>query len=243
MTTSDVRLQPNRSVVRDIVVSGVVLLLGLLLSLVAGQLHPHAESLNNHPAVFAEYAASTDWVWVHDFQFAAALTVVVGFVLLYSAMSRRQTVTALERCALGAAVATAAVFAFNMAVDAVALKQSVDAWVAAPSAEKPGRFAAAESIRWLEWGANSFFQIVLGLTIALFGIGIARSGIVARALGWIGILAGLGLITGGLLTGRDGFAGSPVQQVAQLLFLVLAVGIVVSGIRGRTRQTQNAVTG
>lgn len=243
MTTSAARLKPNRSLVRDIVVSGAVLLLGLVLSLVAGQLHPHAESPNDHPAVFAEYAASTDWVWVHDFQFAAALTVVGGFVLLYSAMSRRYTVTTLERCALGAAVATAAVFAFNMAVDAVALKQSVDAWVAAPGPEKPARFAAAESIRWLEWGANSFFQIMLGLTIALFGLGIVRSGVVARGLGWIGLLAGLGLITGGLLTGRDGFAGSPVQQAAQLLFLVLAIGIIVSGIRGRTRQTQHAATG
>ncbi|HWI01987.1 MAG TPA: DUF4386 family protein [Propionibacteriaceae bacterium] len=233
MTSSAVRRGVSVSVRRSTVLAGAALLVGAVVGVVAGQLHPHREPLNDHAAVFTEYASSTDWVWVHDLQFAAALLVVSGFVLLYGAIAGHGTIAALERCALGAAVATAAVFAVNMAVDGVALRQSVDAWVAAPAAEKPGRFAAAEAVRWLEWGANAFFQILLGLTIALFGVAIARSSIVTRPLGWIGLLAGAGLVFGGLLTGRDGFAGSPVQQIAQLLFVILAIGIIISGVRRR----------
>ncbi len=36
------------------------------------------------------------------------------------------------------------------AVDGVALKQAVDAWVSAPDAEEAARFASAETVRWLE---------------------------------------------------------------------------------------------
>jgi hypothetical membrane protein len=114
-----------------------------------------------------------------------------------------------------------AVFAVNMAVDAVALKRAVDAWVAAGAAEKEARFAAAETVRLLEWVANSFFQIMLGLTITLFGLAIARTAIMWRFVGWIGVIAGLGLVLGGVFTGRDGFAGSPFQTVALLLFIAL----------------------
>jgi hypothetical protein len=87
--------------------------------------------------------------------------------VLYEAMSRRGVVSVLERSGYAAAIATALIFAANMAVDGVALKRAVDAWAAAADADKPVRFAAAETVRWLEWGANSFFQILLGLTLIL----------------------------------------------------------------------------
>lgn len=96
------------------------------------------------------------------------MTVIAGFVVLYDVIGRWTSVTALERAAFGAGIATVSVFAVNMAIDGVALKRAVDAWVAAPPAEKPARFAAAEIVRWLEWGANSFVQILFGMTIALF---------------------------------------------------------------------------
>lgn len=124
MAAAVARSVSNRPVGRVLVTAGVRMVAGALLGVIGGLLHPHRELPNNHPAVFAEYAASTDWPWVHDLQFAAALTVVAGFVVLYEAMSRRGTITGLvERGALGTAVATVAVFAVNMAVDGVALKR------------------------------------------------------------------------------------------------------------------------
>ena len=216
-----------------LIAAGLLLLSGEVVSFLGGFLHPHAEVPNNHPAVFAEYAGSRTWLWVHYLQFLAAVAITAGFIVLYQAMARRRAVTALERSALAAAIASMTVFAVNMAVDGVALKRAVDAWIAAPPAEKDARFAAAESVRWLEWGANSFFQILLGLTMTLFGLAVARTAIVWRFLGWIAVVAGLGLLVGGLLTGRDGFAGSPFQTVALLLFIAFTFGMLVAGFRTR----------
>jgi uncharacterized membrane protein len=231
-TTSSVHTHIRRL----LITAGLLMLVGEIGSFLGGFLHPHTELPNNHAAVFAEYAASRNWLWVHYLQFLSAVILIAGFVALYSAMARRNEVTSLERSALAAGVATVAVFAVNMAVDAVALKRAVDAWVAAPATEKGARFAAAETVRWLEWGANSFFQIMLGLTITLFGLSIARTAIVWRFVGWIGVIAGLGLVIGGVLTGRDGFAGSPFQTVALLLFIAFTIGVLVAGFLTRERE-------
>jgi hypothetical protein len=73
---------------------------------------------------------------VGSLPFAAALTVVAGFLVLYEAMSRRDVVSVLERSGYAAAIATALIFAANMAVDGIALKRAVDAWAAASDADK-----------------------------------------------------------------------------------------------------------
>jgi hypothetical protein len=89
--------------------------------------------------------------------------------------------------------------------DSRAGERAVDAWAAASDADKPIRFAAAETVRWLEWGANSFFQILLGLTLILFGLGIARSGIcqpVAQLLFLVMALAVIASASKGLLSQR-----------------------------------------
>jgi hypothetical protein len=54
---------------------------GLVLSVIAELFHPGREPANDHPAVFVEYAASTDWLWVHYAQFAAAAILVAGFLV------------------------------------------------------------------------------------------------------------------------------------------------------------------
>jgi Ca2+/H+ antiporter len=74
------------------------------------------------------------------------------------------------------------------------------------------------------------------LTIALFGLAIAGDGIIWRFLGWIAGAAGLGLIVGGVLTRRDGFAGSPFQTVALLLFVAVTIGLLVAGFLTRERE-------
>jgi hypothetical protein len=228
-TTSSV----STHVRRLLITAGLLMLVGEIVSFLAGLLHPHREVPNSHAAVFAEYAASRNWLWVHYLQFLSLVIVIAGFVVLYQVMARRDAVTPLERGALAAGVGTVAVFTVNMGVDGIALKRAVDAWHAAPAAEKDARFAAAETVRWLEWGANSFFQIMLGLTITLFGLAIVRTAIIWRFVGWIGAVAGLGLILGGVLTGRNGFAGSPFQTVALLLFIAFTIGVLVAGFLTR----------
>ena len=70
---------------------------------------------------------------------------------------------------LGVAATTAALALYDavLAVDGVALKQAVNAWATAPEAEKAARFAAAETMRWLEWGTRSYENLTLGLAVLL----------------------------------------------------------------------------
>jgi hypothetical protein len=218
--------------------SGGLLLAGLVIFEVATALHPGQQPMNDHTAVFAEYAASRDWIPIHLAQFLAALIVLCGLLALRRAMTGHEEL--LQALALGAASATAAAIAANMAVDGVTLKHAVDAWAAAPPAEKSTRFAAAETVRWLEWGANSFFQLLLGLTVGLFGLLLVRHRTTARWIGLAGMLAGACLIWAAVTVAYDGFTDSPASTVAAALFLSMALGILVQGLRRRATPSEQA---
>ena len=183
---------------------------GFVLFTVVTLFHPSGQE-NNHPVIFAKYAASDPWVAVHFGQFAGVLIALGGLLVLYVALERRGNVPVLARCALAADVATAAVWAVLQAVDGVALKHAVNAWAIASGAEKTVRFADAEAVRWTEWGLQSYFRLLLGLTFVLFGVAIARTGVVSRWLGWVGVLAGLLYGAIGVAVGYSGLetAGRP----------------------------------
>ena len=225
---SDVRHTASRGGPRPALVSTVLLVSGAALAVVGGVLHPHDEPPNSHAAVFAEYARSTDWVWVHYLQFVSAAVVVAGFLAMGRALSRAGVAPLLVRLGDAAAAATAALIAANMAVDGVALKQAVDAWATARPADRASRFAAAETVRWLEWGVNSFFVVLLGGTALVFAaalLGQAQRGTGVRLAGVSGALAGWLLVVNGLAVGAHGFEPSALPLVATGLYVVMALCI------------------
>jgi hypothetical protein len=154
--------------------AALLLVGGAALAVVGGILHPHEELPNSHQAVFAEYARSSEWVWVHDLQFLSAAVVVAGFLVLARALRRVGGSQTQLRLGTAAAAATVALIAVNMAVDGVALRRAVGAWAEAAPEERASRFAAAEAVRWLEWGVNSFFTVMLGLTLLAFAAAVLR---------------------------------------------------------------------
>jgi hypothetical protein len=204
---------------------------------VVTHLHPAGQD-DNHPVIFGKYARSDSWFAVHLVQFAAVLIALGGFLALYRLLQLRAESPLLAVVALGATIATAAAWAVLQGVDGVALKHAVDAWAGASGPQKAIRFADAETVRWVEWGVNSFFRLLLGLSFLLYGAAIVRTGIVARWLGWVGMIAGLLYAATGIAVGYEGFesgvgdaAGLPVQ----LLFVVFVIGVLVSGIRRKPR--------
>jgi hypothetical protein len=209
--------------------AGGLLVGGFLLFTVVTLFHPSGGE-DNHPVIFAKYAASDPWVAVHFAQFAAILLALGGFLVLYLALERRGDVPVLARCALAADVATAAVWAVLQAVDGVTLKHAVNAWASASGAAKTLRFADAEAVRWTEWGLQSYYRLLLGLTFVLFGVAIARTGVVSRWLGWIGVLGGLLNGAIGIAVGHTGLE-QPGDLVISLLFLIFVVGVLVDGLR------------
>jgi len=208
--------------------SAVLLVTGAVLAVVGGILHPHDELPNSHEAVFAEYARSADWVWVHDLQFLSAAVVVAGLLTAGRALQRVGVPRSLVRVGDAAAAATVALIAVNMAVDGVALKRAVDAWAAADPADQASRFAAAEAVRWLEWGVNSFFAVLLGITLLTAAAGLLRQahlGTRVRLAGVTGALAGILLVINGLSVGAHGFEPTALPLVASGLYVVMALGI------------------
>src|SRR4051794_32163076 len=152
-----------------------LLLAGVVLSVAAGLLHPDREPANDHPAVFAEYAASADWVAVHLGQFAGMAVLIAGLAALYSALGLRCGASLwLGRFGLVAAGAALALYGVLQAVDGVALKHAVDAWAAAPPPGKPGRLSAPRTGRWLEWGGRGYPKYAVGPAPGLLGAGAGR---------------------------------------------------------------------
>jgi hypothetical protein len=216
--------------------SGALLLGGFLFSTVVTVLFHPGGNEDVHEDIFARYAASGAWEWVHFAQFIGVLAALGGLVVLHQVL--RPRAPRLSAFAAGTTVATAAVWAALQAVDGVTLKQAVDAWVAADGPERAVRLGDAEVVRWTEWGLQSYFRLLMGLTLALFGTAVARTGIVARWAGFAGILAGLLYIAIGVAVGHTGL-DKPGGPVVQLLLGVFVGGILYSGLR-RERRTRQA---
>jgi hypothetical protein len=172
-------------------------------------LHPGRADANDHAAAFAEYAANASWTAVHLGQFVGMATLITGLVVLVYALKLTEGAPLwLGRFGLGAAVVALGLYAVLQAVDGVALKQAVDAWVRAPDAEKAARFASAEGIRWLEWATRSYQSFMLGIAFLLVGAAIVAIARPARAIGYLMGLSGLAYITQGWILGSEGFSAA-----------------------------------
>jgi hypothetical protein len=192
----------DRSAVR---LSAVLLLVGQLLYIVITQFHADGDA-NNHPAVFAEYARSGIWTAVHVGQFAATAILLAGLFALFLALGTEDGPARWPgRFGAAAAAVTLALYGVVMAVDGVALKQAVDAWVSAPEAEKAARFATAEAVRWIEWGARSYENFALGLALLLGAAAVGRTAWVPRPIAYLMGLSGLIFLAQGWVAGADGF--------------------------------------
>jgi hypothetical protein len=201
----------------------------LMFTIVTMAFHPSHDE-NNHPVIFGKYADSDGWVATHFGQFAGVLIALGGFLVLHRFFERRGQDVVLARLAFGATIATAAVWAALQAVDGTALKQATEAWVSASGAEKAARFADAETVRWTEWGLQSYFRLLMGTTFILFGTASVRSGIIARWAATAGIAAGVLYMAIGVAVGHSGF-DQPGGPVVQLLMLTFVAAVLVAGIR------------
>lgn len=240
----DVERSPEtvESAPSELTFAGGLMVAGLLVNVVSTLMHP-AGAENDHPTIFLEYADSDGWVAVHLGQFVGVLLALAGLFVLSRAMRAGGRSPRLAQLAAAATVATAAVWAVLQGLDGVGLKQAADAWAAASGPEKSVRFANAETVRWLEWGFQSYFRVLLGVTFALFGAAIMAGRVVAGWLGWTALLASLCSAAMGVDVGYSGLA-SGLQDTLALAFLVVvlvfAVGVLTTGARRRGRRTDRA---
>jgi hypothetical protein len=216
--------------------SATLLFSGFLLSLLAGMLHPGQANPNDHTAAFAEYAASHLWTPVHLGQFAGMALIIAGLVVLFFALTVQTRVLMwVGRFGAVSAVVALALYGVLQAVDGIALKQAVDAWVRAPHAEQAARFASAEAIRWLEWGVRSYQSFMLGMSLVLFAIVLVRTVRIPRLLSSLMGLSGLGYIIQGVVLGAEGFSATNTAPtlVTYILWLVWNSWLLITARRLR----------
>jgi uncharacterized protein DUF4386 len=191
---------------RSLRLAATLLLGGQLLYVVITLLHTGGEA-NNHPAIFAAYAASDIWTGVHVAQFACMAIMLAGLLALFFTLDvPRGAAGWAARFGAASTVTTLALYGVVLAVDGVALKQAVNAWVNAPEAEKAARFAVAEAMRWLEWGTRSYETFTLGLAVLLFAVALVRAAWVPRPIPYLMALSGLTYLVQGWTAGTEGFS-------------------------------------
>lgn len=223
-------------------IGAIGLPLGVILLLLATAVHPSRENAMDNTAVFEEYAQSDGWIAIHFTQWVASLLFFGGLVALYFAMTaKREGPAALARFGLVGVVLTAAAITMLQAVDGVALKWAVDAWVDAPADQEGSTFAAAMALRWTEYALQSYSNILLGLTLILFGLAIATGNAYSRWPGWLAAGSGVAWIIHGLMVSYIGLFDSAPRGVA----LVLTAGwaFVMAVLMWRSGGRDHAVQG
>jgi hypothetical protein len=205
--------------------SAALLLVGQLLYIVITQFHTGGEA-NDHPAIFAAYAASEIWTAVHVGQFAAMAILLAGLLVLFFALDGQAgTASWAGRFGAASAVVALALYGALQAVDGVANKQADIAWVSAPEAEKVARFASAEAIRWVEWGMRSYHDYALGLALLLVAAALVRTASIPRPIAYLIGLSGLVYLVQGWVAGAEGF--SPTQSITIVLAWVLSLAWMI----------------
>jgi hypothetical protein len=126
------------------------------------------------------------------------------------------------------------------AVDGVTLKQAVDAWAAASGTEETTRFDDAETARWIEWGLQSYFRVLLGGAFLLLGAAAVASRLVPSWLGVLLVLGGLLSVAIGVSVGYAGLESGLQDAVGiafQLVVFAFIIGLLVVGRRAREPAT------
>ncbi|MDQ3909584.1 MAG: DUF4386 domain-containing protein [Thermoproteota archaeon] len=216
----------------------IALLAGLAIAVISTfGFHPTGtgEELMNNPFIFGVYAEDPHWIASHIGQFAGILLIFAGgFVALYRLLviSESPTASALSWLGLVTAIITASAFTILQAVDGVALKIAANTWYAVPPGEEERKaiyLGVAEGLRWTEWGTQAYYRMLSGTVSLVFGVAIAKSALLPRWIGAVGIAAGVVSIAAGVVTAYVGFSSAR-DLVADLSTVIFYPWLVILGI-------------
>ena len=207
-------------------VAGACAIAGSVLLFIGTYLHPMSADPNDPLAAFAEYAADHLWVASHLTQLAGVALMMVALLFLAQELEGGRSAS-WARIGAAGAIAGLAIAAALQAVDGVALKVMVNAWAAAPPAQKEGAFQAAFAVRQIEAGLAAMVSMSLGITATIYGVALALEH--RRWLGILGIVGGVPTAIAGVVIAYTGFseAAMDINMPANSLLLIwmIVVGI------------------
>ena len=154
-----------------------------------------------------------------------------GFVALYRFLvqSESSTASVLAWIGLAFAIMTASAIAVLQAIDGIALKMAADSWVAAPSEDKAMTFRVAEGIRFIEYGANSIFRILQGLSAIIFGVAILKSKLLGRWIGGAGVVIGAIVVYAGIEVAYLGFVYANIGSLRGISMIIYSIWVIILG--------------
>jgi hypothetical protein len=193
---------------------------GSVLLLIGTALHPMDADPGDAVAAFTEYAADPLWVASHLVQLAG-IALMVAALLLLSQQLEAGGARVWPRLAAGTATAALAVSAALQAVDGIALKVMVDAWAAAPSAQKETAFYAAFAVRQVEVGLASMVSMLFGMAAALYGMALLGYRRYPKWLAALAFAGGLPTMAAGGVIAYTGFSdyAMTINMPANMLLL------------------------
>jgi hypothetical protein len=195
--------------------------LGAPLLLVSTLLHPLGTDPNDATAAFAEYAASSGWVWIHLGQFLGL--VLIGLALVaFAGTLEDGPAAAWARFGSAGATAGIALAAALQAVDGVALKVMADRLAAASAEARGPLFEAVFAVRQIEIGLGALLSLVTGLTLSAYGVALVASRKYPSWAGWSGLLDGLGMMAAGAAQATTGFS-----ELAMTISMLASSGLLV----------------
>lgn len=206
-----------------------MMLLGQLLYVAITLFHTGGVA-NNHHDIFAAYAASGTWTFIHVLQFFCMAILLGGLSALFFALDNRDTIVRwASRFGVGMVVVTLAICGVVLGIDGVTNKQVDVAWVNAPAAEKAARFASAEAVRWIEWGLRSYENFALGLAVILFAVSVLRTTRIPRMIGYLMGLSGFIYLAQGWIAGSEGFSSNETVTIilAEIVNAIWMIWLVV----------------
>jgi hypothetical protein len=212
---------------RDHTAGALAATFGVALLFLGTWLHPMSADPNDPRAAFTEYAADPLWVASHLTQLVGVLLMIAA-MLVVSEVLKTGPGAAWSRIARAGATAGIALAAALQAVDGIALKAMVDAWAAAPESAKSELFYATFAVRQVEVGLASMLSLVLGLTVALFGLALRMDSRFGAGLGWLAVAGGAATSSAGVVMAYTGFSdaamltGMPANALLLVWMLMLA---------------------
>jgi hypothetical protein len=201
--------------------------LGAILALVTNLIHPRLSDYDDPVGeTLREVAESGGWIPIHLGLLLGSLLIVVGLFAVARSM-KGGPADGLARLALGSLLVSAPVAVMALAVDGYATKQ-----VAEAAAGGEAGFAAGAAVVHVAWALFMALVILfVGVTPALFGLAVARSGIYPSWLGWGAVILGLVAVIVGVMGTLDGasaaFFVSFTVASGLLTLWVLAIGVLL----------------
>ena len=109
----------------------------------------------------------------------------------------------------------------------------VDAWTAAPAAQKEGLFHAAFAVRQIEIGLASMVSLSMGLTAAMYGEALLVDQTYPKWVGGLALIGGVPTMVAGVVIAYTGFSGLAMAINMPANFLLLVWMLILGGCMWR----------